>query len=186
MGGGTGGVLPPPPGYARALRKVCDDHGVLMIADEIFCGIGRAGTWRALAADDVFPDLMTIAKGMSGGYMPLSGCVLSRKVRSTIDDRHGNVEMARTYSGHTAACAAGLAVLTVIERDDLVGKVARDGVYLKERLDAAQGGGVVDGTKGDYVLVSPPYIATRAELDEIVDKVALSIRQAVDAARAAA
>ena len=143
MGGGTGGVLPPPPGYARALRKVCDDHGVLMIADEIFCGIGRAGTWRALAADDVFPDLMTIAKGMSGGYMPLSGCVLSRKVRSTIDDRHGNVEMARTYSGHTAACAAGLAVLTVIERDDLVGKVARDGVYLKERLDAAQGGGVV-------------------------------------------
>ena len=239
VGGTTGGVLPPPSGYARALREVCDRHGVLMIADEIFCGVGRAGTWRALEPEGVYPDLMTIAKGMSGGYMPLSGCVVSRDLRDTIGGSHGNVEIARTYSGHTAACSAGLAVLSIIERDGLIDKVARDGVYLKERLDATlgqhdsvgdirgigfmwgvelvedreskepfdpalklharyrdramqnglltyQAGGIVDGHKGDFVQVSPPYVATRDELDEIVDKVALSIKQAVDDARAAA
>ena len=239
VGGGTGGVLPPPPGYAKAMRAVCDAHGVLMIADEIFCGVGRTGRWRALEHEDVQPDIMTIAKGLSGGYMPLSACVLSRQVREAIDAAHGNLEAARTYSGHTAACAAGRAVLGIIERDKLVDKVAADGIYLRERLDEAlgqddavgdirgcgflwgielvqdrdtkepfdpalkvsmryrdaalwngmigyQGGAIIDGARGDYVLVSPAYTATRGELDEIVDKVALSIRQAVESARNAA
>ena len=239
IGGGTGGVLPPPPGYAAAMRAVCDRHGVLMIADEIFCGVGRTGKWRALEHEGVQPDIMTVAKGLSGGYMPLSACVLSREMRETIDGADGNLEVARTYSGHTAACAAGLAVLGIIERDRLVEKVATDGVALKQRLDRAlgqddavgdirgcgfvwgielvqdrdtkapfdpalkvwkryrdaalangmigyQGGAIVDGVRGDYVLVSPAYTATGDELDEMVDKVALSIRQAVGAARAAA
>ena len=238
VGGGTGGVLPPPEGYAEAMRAVCDAHGVLMIADEIFCGVGRTGKWRALEHDDVFPDIMTIAKGLTGGYMPLSGCVLSRAVREAIDAADGNLEAARTYSGHTAACAAGLAVLGIIERDRLVDKVAADGIYLKEGLDRAlgqddavgdirgcgllwgielvrdrdskepfdpalkvpkryrdaalengmigyQGGAIIDGERGEYVLVSPAYTATHDELDEMVDKVALSIRQAVVSARAA-
>ena len=239
VGGGTGGILPPPPGYAQAMRAVCESHGVLMIADEIFCGVGRSGKWRALEHENVQPDIMTVAKGLSGGYMPLSACVLARTVRETIDAAFGNLEVARTYSGHTAACAAGLAVLGIIERDGLVDKVARDGAALKERLDRAlgqddavgdirgcgfmwgielvqdrdtkapfdpaltvwkryrdaalengmigyQGGAIVDGERGDYVLVSPAYTASEDELDEIVDKVALSIRQAVASARAAA
>ena len=228
VGGGACGVLPPPPGYVQAMRDVCDRHGVLMIADEVLCGVGRCGTWRAAEPEGVWPDMMTIAKGLSGGHMPLGACVMSRTVRQAIEEAYGNFDAARTYSGHTASCAAALAVLTIMERDNLVAKVAEDGVYLKANLDQTlgqvdivgdirgrgflwgielvedretkepfdpalklfmrvrdkamenglliyPGGGVVDGVKGDYVLVSPPYNATRTELDEIVDKLALSI-----------
>jgi adenosylmethionine-8-amino-7-oxononanoate aminotransferase len=118
---------------------VCDKYGVLMIADEVMCGVGRCGTWRALAHDGVWPDIMQIAKGLSGGYAPLGAVLLAKPVLERIRAAHGNLEGARTYSGHTAACAAALAVLEVIERDRLIDKVASDGPYLKAGLDAALG-----------------------------------------------
>ena len=87
--GAAGGAVPAPPGYARAVREICDRHGVLMIADEVMCGTGRCGTWRALEHDGVVPDIMAIAKGLAGGYLPLGAAVYHTKVAEPIFAVHG-------------------------------------------------------------------------------------------------
>ena len=137
--GAAGGAVPAPGGYARRIRDICDRHGVLMIADEVMCGTGRCGTWRALEHDGVEPDLMAIAKGLGGGYLPLGACVFSRKVAQPIYQRHGQPATGHTFTAHPASCAAGLAVQRIVERDRLVAKVAADGPYLQRRLREALG-----------------------------------------------
>src|SRR5690606_29773881 len=136
--GAAGGAVPAPPGYARRVREICDRYGVLMIADEVMCGAGRCGTWRALAHDGVEPDLMAVAKGLAGGYLPLGVAVYHERLAGPLYERHGGPLTGHTFTGHTAACAAGVAVQRIVERDGLVEKCARDGEYLsaalKERL----------------------------------------------------
>lgn len=228
--GAAGGAVPAPPGYARRVREICDRYGVLMIADEVMCGAGRTGTWRALEHDGVEPDIMSVAKGLAGGYLPLGAAIYSDKVADVIFPAHGGPLTGHTFTGHTACCAAGVAVQTIVKRDKLVEKVAADSAYLfdilkdrlgdkpyigdirgrgffvgieivadratKEPYDPAKqvyikvrdqafanglicypSGGNVDGVKGDHVILAPPYIATHAELDEIVDKLARSLEQ---------
>jgi adenosylmethionine-8-amino-7-oxononanoate aminotransferase len=228
--GAAGGAVPAPAGYARRVREICDRHGILMIADEVMCGSGRTGTWRALEHDGVEPDIMSVAKGLAGGYLPLGAAIYGDKVADAILPAHGGPLTGHTFTGHTACCAAGVAVQTIVKRDRLVEKVAEDGKYLraalaerlgdkpyvgdirgrgffigielvadratKEPFDPAQqvyikvrdqsfanglicypSGGNVDGVKGDHVILAPPYIATRNELDEIVDKLAKSLDQ---------
>lgn len=137
--GAAGGAVPAPPGYARRVREVCDRHGVLMIADEVMCGAGRCGTWRALEHDGVEPDIMAVAKGLAGGYLPLGVAVYNERVAGPILARHGAPLTGHTFTGHTTACAAGVAVQTIVERERLVEKVARDGIYLMDRLREALG-----------------------------------------------
>jgi adenosylmethionine-8-amino-7-oxononanoate aminotransferase len=137
--GAAGGAVPAPPGYAAKIRAVCSRYGVLLVADEVMCGVGRTGTWRALAHDGVEPDVMYTAKGLAGGYMPLGAAILSEKVYGAIAEAYGTVASVHTYSGHTAACAAGLAVQRIIERDGLVEKCRTDGDYLMSRLREAFG-----------------------------------------------
>jgi adenosylmethionine-8-amino-7-oxononanoate aminotransferase len=230
--GAAGGVVPAPEGYARLVREVCDRHGVIMIADEVMCGAGRCGTWRALAHDNVQPDIMAVAKGLAGGYVPLGATIYHEKLGRILEERAGGPMTGHTFTGHTLACAAGVAVQRILTRDRLVERVARDGAQLRARLkerlqdvDAlgdvrgrgffiglefvadrtsktpfppALGlhhrirarsldnglicypmGGNIDGIAGDTVIVAPPYNATSAELDEIADKLDLSIRQAL-------
>ncbi|MDG2480255.1 MAG: aspartate aminotransferase family protein [Alphaproteobacteria bacterium] len=137
--GAAGGAVPAPDGYAQRIREICDRHGVLMIADEVMCGVGRCGTWRALEHDGVFPDLMPIAKGLGGGYQPLGACVYSEKVAEPIYAVHGMPITGHTFTAHTAACAAGLAVQRIMDRENLVQKVADDGIYLRQRLEETLG-----------------------------------------------
>jgi len=230
--GAAGGVVPAPEGYARLVGEICERHGVLMIADEVMCGAGRCGTWRALAHDGVQPDIMAVAKGLAGGYVPLGATIYHDRVASVLEERAGGPMTGHTFTAHTLACAAGVAVQRILTRDRLVERVAKDGpglmARLKERLgdidalgdvrgrgffiglefvaDRAsrrpfastlglhQGirrrsldnglicypmGGNVDGVAGDTVIIAPPYNATPAELDEIVDKLDLSVRQAL-------
>lgn len=125
--GAAGGVVPAPPGYARLVRDICDRHGVLMIADEVMCGSGRCGTWRALEHDGVEPDIMTLAKGLGGGYLPLGAAVFSRAIGADLDRVYGGPMTGHTFTGHTAACAAGVAVQTIVRRDRLVERVAETG-----------------------------------------------------------
>jgi adenosylmethionine-8-amino-7-oxononanoate aminotransferase len=132
--GAAGGVVPAPPGYAAAIQAVCAKHDVLLIADEVMCGAGRSGTWRALEYDGVVPDVMSIAKGLAGGYIPLGATLVSAKVAAPIASEHGAYMTGHTFSGHTAACAAGLAVQTIIEREHLVERVRTRGADFQRAL----------------------------------------------------
>ena len=138
--GAAGGVVPAPPGYARLVREICDRHGVLMIADEVMCGSGRAGTFRALAHDDVVPDIMTIAKGLGGGYMPLGATVYRRRIGDILRERYGGPQTGHTFTGHTTACAAGVAVQRIMHRDHLFEHVRTNSATLFRLLRAALAG----------------------------------------------
>ena len=134
--GSAGGVVPAPPGYAARVRQICDRYGVLMVADEVMSGVGRCGTWRALAHDDVVPDIMAVAKGLAGGYMPLGAAIYSQRVAEPIHSIHGGALTGHTFTGHTAACAAGVAVQQIIEREGLLPLVKQRGEWLKAQLRA--------------------------------------------------
>lgn len=135
--GAAGGVVPAPPGYAAAVQAVCRKHDVLLIADEVMCGAGRAGTWRALEHDGVTPDIMAVAKGLAGGYIPLGATLVAPAVSAAIMSEHGAYQTGHTFSGHTAACAAALAVQRIIERDRLLERVRTAGAALQGELRAA-------------------------------------------------
>ncbi|NNM62072.1 MAG: aminotransferase class III-fold pyridoxal phosphate-dependent enzyme, partial [Steroidobacteraceae bacterium] len=134
--GAAGGAVPAPPGYAAAIAAVCRRHEVLLIADEVMCGAGRCGTWRALEHDGAIADIMTVAKGLAGGYIPIGATLMRREIGATILARHGAFMTGHTYSGHTAACAAAVAVQTLIEREGLVSRVRKNGPVLQDALRA--------------------------------------------------
>ena len=137
--GAAGGCVPAPPGYAKRVREICDRYGVLMIADEVMCGAGRTGTWRALQHDGVEPDIMAVAKGLGGGYVPLSAAVYHERLKAPMYQRYGGLLTGHTFTGHTLACAAGVAVQKVIRRDHLLEKVRENGLLLKRMLSDALG-----------------------------------------------
>jgi adenosylmethionine-8-amino-7-oxononanoate aminotransferase len=147
--GAAGGVVPAPPGYAAAVQAVCAKHDVLVIADEVMSGAGRAGTWRALEHDGVVPDVMCVAKRLAGGDIPLGATLVTAKVAGPIASEHGAYMTGHTFSGHTAACAAGLAVQTIIERERLVERVRIKGAefqrVLRESLSQFEEVGEVRG-----------------------------------------
>ncbi len=160
--GAAGGVVPAPPGYAQAIGAVCRRHDVLLIADEVMCGAGRCGTWRALEHDAVVPDIMTVAKGLAGGYIPLGATIFRRAIGTAILERQGSIMTGHTYSGHTAACAAALAVQTIVARDALVRRVRDRGEVLKERLRAALAGfEEVGDVRGRGFLIGVEFVRDR-------------------------
>jgi putrescine---pyruvate transaminase len=135
---GSGGVIVPPPGYLRRLREICDRHEVLLICDEVITGFGRTGTWFGCEHDGVVPDLIAFAKGVSGGYVPLGGVVVSEALWRDLRDpeqRPGVFMHGFTHSGHPVACAVGLAVIAAIEREDLLARV-REASQVLARLVA--------------------------------------------------
>jgi len=135
--GAAGGAVVPPPGYAQRVREICRRYGVLLIADEVMCGAGRTGTWRALEQDGVVPDIMAVAKGLAGGYLPLGATVFSHAIAAVLEAADGGPLTGHTFSGHTAACAAGVAVQTIIERDRLLERVRTAGAEFQGALRAA-------------------------------------------------
>jgi taurine--2-oxoglutarate transaminase len=122
---GTAGIMVPPPGYLRGVRELCDRHGIVLIADEVMTGFGRTGRWFAVEHDGVVPDLLTFAKGVNSGYVPLGGVAISDAIHATFADRvyPGGL----TYSGHPLACAAAVATIRAMEDEDVVGGAARLG-----------------------------------------------------------
>ena len=137
--GATAGALPPAPGYLKRIREICDRYGVLLIFDEVMCGMGRTGTLYACEQDAVAPDLMAIAKGLGAGYQPIGAMLASRKVYNAIANGSGFFQHGHTYMGHATACAAGLAVQHTIQQDGLLANVRRQGDNLRAALDKCFG-----------------------------------------------
>jgi adenosylmethionine-8-amino-7-oxononanoate aminotransferase len=134
--GATAGAVPPVADYFKRIRAICDRHGVLLILDEVMCGMGRTGTLHACEQDGVAPDLMTIAKGLGGGYQPIGAVLLSRRIFEAFAGGSGFFQHGHTYMGHPMAAAAALAVQEVIRRDGLLANVRVMGELLRARLDA--------------------------------------------------
>ena len=204
----------PPAGYLKAVREVCDRFNVLMIADEVITGFGRTGRWFAVERDGVVPDMLTFAKGVSSGYIPLGGVIMRKGIfdafHSVPDDKplmHGF-----TYSGHPVACAVALANIDIIERESLIPQVVSRGAYLMKRLNelkdlphvgdvrglglmaavelvrdktarepfppdaqvaarvraAALRRGVILRPGADLIVICPPLVVTREQIDLIV------------------
>ena len=132
--GATSGCVPAPAGYFRALREICDRYGILLILDEVMCGIGRSGSFFAFEQEDVVPDIMTMGKGLGGGYAPIAGVLISRKVVEALRDGTGMFNHGHTYQAHPLACASALAVQKIIKRDNLVERCRYMGHFLEREL----------------------------------------------------
>jgi adenosylmethionine-8-amino-7-oxononanoate aminotransferase len=134
VGGATSGAITPVPGYLRAVREICDRYGILLILDEVMCGMGRTGTLHACEQEGITPDIMAIAKGLGGGYMPIGATLASARIVEAFAKGSGMFHHGHTYLGHPLACAASLAVQKVIRRDDLLANVRRQGANLTAAL----------------------------------------------------
>lgn len=132
--GATAGALPPTPGYFKGVQALCRRYGILFIADEVMCGIGRTGTLHAVEQEGVVPDLMTIAKGLGGGYQPIGAVLAAGHIVDAIRQGSGLFQHGHTYIGHPTAAAAALAVQQIIQRDGLLQVVQQRGAYLRAAL----------------------------------------------------
>ena len=132
--GATLGAVPPVADYFKRIRAICDRYGVLLILDEVMCGMGRTGTLHACEQDGIAPDLLAIAKGLGGGYQPVGAVLLSGQIFDAFAKGSGFFQHGHTYMGHPMAAAAGLAVQEVIRRDGLLDNVKVMGARLDERL----------------------------------------------------
>jgi adenosylmethionine-8-amino-7-oxononanoate aminotransferase len=137
--GATSGALVPVPGYLQGVRELCTRHGILLILDEVMCGMGRTGTLHACEQEGVVPDLLAIAKGLGGGYQPIGAVLAQGRIVEAFQRGSGLFQHGHTYIGHAVACAAALAVQQVMVRDRLLEAVQRQGQGLADRLQAAFG-----------------------------------------------
>jgi putrescine---pyruvate transaminase len=226
---GAGGVIVPPSTYWPEIQRICRKYDILLVSDEVICGFGRTGRWFGCETMGFEPDLLTFAKGVTSGYIPLGGVMVGDRVARTLIDHGGEFNHGYTYSGHPVACAVALANLRLIQRERLVERVHDDtGPYLSECFAALaehplvgetqscglmaslqlvadkansrsfdpEAGvgmlcrdhcfetGVVMRAVGDRMIIAPPLVITRAQIDEMIeliriclDKTAADLRQ---------
>ena len=210
---GAGGVIVPPETYWPEIQRICDQYGVLLVSDEVICGFGRTGHWFGCERFGFKPDLMTFAKGVTSGYIPLGGVMVGERVASVLIEQGGEFNHGYTYSGHPVACAVALANIRVLQREHIVETVHDDtGPYLAEQfatlldhplvgevqtcglMGAVQlardkatsalfdpalevgmvcrghcfGNGLIMRAVGDRMIVAPPLVITRAQIDEMM------------------
>ncbi len=160
---GAGGVIVPPPSYFPRLREVCDRHDVLLIADEVITGFGRTGRWFALGHWGVEPDLVSFAKGVTSGYLPLGGVLASKRVHEAIESAPADRRFmhAATYSGHPVCCAVGLRNIEIIESEGLVERAAVMGRRLLAGLEGLRGLSVVGDVRGLGMMCGVELVSDR-------------------------
>ena len=137
--GSTLGCVPPVAGYFRRIREICDTYGVLLILDEVMCGMGRTGRRYACEEEGIAPDFIAVAKGLSAGYLPLGALLVTEKVHKAIEEGSNTVMHSHTFTGHPAACAAGLAVQAEVRERNLLANVRKMGGMLKSALSEQLG-----------------------------------------------
>ncbi|GAA0566498.1 aspartate aminotransferase family protein [Halomonas salifodinae] len=163
---GTGGIVPPPEGYWQAIQAVLAKYDVLLIADEVVCGFGRIGADFGSHHYGIEPDLITVAKGLTSAYQPLSGVIVGDRVWQVLEQgtgEFGPIGHGWTYSGHALGCAAGLANLAIIEREGLTQNAAETGAYLQHQMQAAFGDHpIVGNVRGVGLLAALEFSADPA------------------------
>jgi adenosylmethionine-8-amino-7-oxononanoate aminotransferase len=137
--GATLGAVPPVPGYFKRVREICDRHGILLVLDEVMCGMGRCGALWAFEQEGIVPDLVAVAKGLGAGYQPIGAVLVGRTISETIIRGSGFFQHGHTYIGHAAACAGALAVQRHLHEDGLLARVRPMGELLEAGLRAAFG-----------------------------------------------
>ncbi|WP_312529779.1 aspartate aminotransferase family protein [Paracoccus sp. (in: a-proteobacteria)] len=230
--GATLGAVPAVSNYFKLIREVCDKYGVLLILDEVMCGMGRTGSIFAFEQEGIIPDIVTIAKGLGGGYQPIGGLLLSEKIYDAFRNGSGLFQHGHTYLGHPIAAAAADKVVEIMTRPGMMENVNAMGQYLQDGLLAELGqhpnvgdirgrglfrgielvadratkqpfdpklkthakikkeamarglmsypmGGTIDGVHGDHILLAPPYIINRDEVDLIIERISGAIRAVV-------
>jgi len=210
---GAGGVIIPPASYWPQIQRICDRHGILLVSDEVICGFGRLGHWFGCERMGTRPDLITFAKGVTSGYVPLGGVLVGERVAKALIDSGEEFAHGFTYSGHPVACAVAVENIAIIEREKLVERVREDvGPYLKQRFEALAdhplvgqaeacgmmaalvlvknkrplerfaedlkigllcrghmfGSGVVMRAVGERMIIAPPLVITRTQIDEMI------------------
>ncbi len=160
--GAAGGALVPPPDYFAAIRDICDRHDVLFIADEVITGFGRTGAYFAMEHFGVVPDLMTVSKGMSGGYAPLGAVIVSDHIKATFEENMAAFAHGFTYSDHPLSCAAALEVLRIIAEEGLVDAAAQQGTYLFARLERLYAHPSVGDIRGKGLLAGIELVRDKA------------------------
>lgn len=225
---GAGGVIIPPETYWPEIQRIVDSYGILLVSDEVICGFGRMGRWFGAEYYGTRPDIMTMAKGLSSGYLPIGGVMVGDRVANALIERGGEFAHGFTYSAHPVCCAVALANLAIIEREGLV-EHARDvaGPYLQQRWaeladhplvgeargvgmlgalelvksreprtwfeprgkvgercrDNAIRNGLVMRATRDTMIIAPPLVITRDQIDELVDKARRTLDQTLEQLR---
>jgi len=212
---GAGGVIVPPASYWPEVERICRRYGILLISDEVICGFGRLGRWFGCEHFGFTPDLMTIAKGVSSGYLPLGGVMVGDRVADTLIQSGGEFHHGYTYSGHPACCAVALRNLELMQDERIVERVRDEtGPYFQSRLrefadhplvgevrgvgfvaglelvrdkatrarftplgevgavcrDACFKHGLIMRAVGDTMILAPPLVMTRSEIDELITR----------------
>ena len=177
---GTGGIVPPPQDYWQLVQEVLNKHDVLLIADEVVCGFGRVGVQFGCDLYDIEPDLMTVAKGLTSAYLPLSGVIVGQRVWQVLEtgsEKFGPFSHGYTYSGHALGAAAALANLDLIEREGLVENAATVGNFLRQRLhEAFDDHGMVGEVRGVGLLAAVEFVADRAKKTRFDETLAVGKR----------
>ena len=150
---GAGGVFPPPPGYLEGLRELCDESGALLVFDEVITGFGRLGSWFASNHYGVTPDVITFAKGVTSGYVPLGGVIVGPRLRGWLEADEGYMLFhGNTYAGHPTCCAAAIANIEILRDERLPERARETGRRLRDGLDASAGRPGFAGTRGEGLM----------------------------------
>jgi putrescine aminotransferase len=160
---GAGGVIIPPETYWPEIQRICSEYDILLVADEVICGFGRTGKWFGSDTFGIKPDLMSLAKGITSGYIPLSAVMVGSRVAATLIDEGGEFYHGFTYSGHPVACAVALANLDIIENEQLIARGAAQGDKLRAGLrDALADNPIVGEVRGVGLIGAIELVSDRA------------------------
>ena len=154
--------MAPPRGYFASVKEICTAHDILFVADEVLSGMGRTGDWLSITREGVVPDILTLGKGLSGGYAPLSALVTTDQIVNTLATKSGSFSYNQTYSHTPLSAAAGVATIDYLNRHDLVKRSASMGAYLLERLQTLKDLDIVGDVRGIGLLAGIEYVSDRA------------------------
>jgi putrescine aminotransferase len=167
---GAGGVIIPPRTYWPAVQEICRKHDILLIADEVICGFGRTGNWFGSETFDIQPDIMTLAKGITSGYLPLSAVMVGERVSSKLIEDGGEFYHGFTYSGHPVCCAVALENIRLMEEEKIVERVRDDvGPYLQSRLGSLSDHPLVGEVRGVGLLGAIELVKDKATHERFPD-----------------